>query len=59
MDFYLSVTRISGHLVFKMRADIGKRVLEKMNLRNMYRLEGTEITGREFSKRITARVYLF
>lgn len=45
-------------MVFKVRADIGKRVLEKMNLRNMYRLEGTEITGREFSK-ITARVYLF
>lgn len=43
------ITRITGHLVFKIRADITKRALVKMNLQNIYKLYwgGVEIIGRE------------
>ena len=44
-------------MLFKMRADISKSALEKMQLRNMYRWEGAENTGRESSKKIAAQVY--
>ena len=35
-------------MLFKMRADISKSALEKMQLRNMYRWEGAENTGRDY-----------
>lgn len=39
LEFYLKVARLTGHLVFKMRADTSKRAPEKVGLRNMSRLD--------------------
>lgn len=38
LDFYLSLTRVTRHLIFRMREDVSKRALEKMNLGNTCRL---------------------